>query len=265
VQKPKTLVLVLAVDKDPWTEIELEGQDKTWKLCKPGSISVMRYVSKNKRNSLYYMSKTLWAIKKLQTIKFRKDSNSNSYRKAWNQYLNKKKPEVSVTKDTLTVDLPEAYSLIGLKTCAVFGYVLNHYDFDFLYRTNISSYIDLVKLESFVDTLHAQREFYGGVIGHLNEFEFASGSGYLISRESLSRVVENFSKWNHFEIDDVALGIIMSKVLMTEPKPIKRKDFISASFAAVDESTFHYRCKAKDPQETIAIMKALHEKINSGA
>jgi len=263
VRPVKTLVLVLAIDKEPWKQIENEGQDKTWKINNPDSITVMRYVSIERKNFFYYFSELLWKVS--YPLKQRLQTNLifSRFEKHWNHFLNNKNPKVFDINGTLVVDLPEAYSLIGLKTIAVFNYILSNYDFDFIYRTNISSYVDLVGLQNFVIRLETENDYYGGTIGHVREFDFASGSGYLISRNTLTRVLENSSKWNHCEIDDVALGIIISESLFMKPESIARKDFKTVSEVNNDTSYFHYRCKHQDPQVTIDIMQKLYRLIRA--
>jgi len=263
VKEVKTLVLVLAIDQEPWLDIEREGQDSTWKLRKPDSVTVLRYVSRDYKNFLFYLSQIHWTMRFLMKLRPEENSKMKGYGVLWNRYLNKKQPKVTANEETLTVELPEAYSLIGLKTRAVFEYIMKNYEFDFLYRTNVSSYLDLMGLERYVQTLQNSKDFYGGVIGESHGIKFASGSGYLMARETLSQALKNASQWNHFEIDDVAIGILMSQDLGKIITPINRKDFDSANFTVTDDLTFHYRCKAKDPHDSIKIMKSLHEKIIS--
>jgi hypothetical protein len=263
------LVLVLAKDETPWTEIELQGQETTWKTIKDPSIEVLRYVGLESRLPLRMkISEYYWKLSNNPFLAGR------TRRKAllpdlFNRYLNGIETPVEVSEKTLRVQIQDRYYLIGVKTIAAFKYCLEEYQFDFLYRTNISSYIDLNGLAEFSKTL-PDGDLYAGPMAKHNEISFASGSGYLLSSSLLQKIVDKSEKWNHLEIDDVALGDLVSQIDGVKKVNITRIDFVTSSDVDRAEQksldlVFHYRCKNIDKRQTIEIMqniyrrKTLHE------
>lgn len=254
---------ILATEELPWVEIERRGQNATWKSNRMENIQVVRYTSEQKKNYQYFASEILWKITRLE--KLIKLNLFGVVKNFWNKYLNRLSPKIDRIESTVLIHLPEAYSLIGLKTIIFLEYVLKNYEFEYLYRTNVSSYVDLGALSTVVNGLDHKTPIYGGVEGFAEEISFASGSGYLIDRETLKLIVSHKSKWDNFEIDDVALGKIVQNELNLTITNFERSDIPSASQVNSKKigisGVFHYRCKANNPSETITIMKHIHERL----
>ncbi len=232
----------------------------------PHDIEVVRYVSKQKRSLLFYTSQFIWNVSHMKIYLLTPKFIRIALESKWNRFLNNRSVNVKDINGTILTDLPEAYSLIGLKTRMVVEYLLKNYDFDFLYRTNVSSYIDLAGLLKFVQNLDTKTEVYMGVIGKEKHISFASGSGYLISRPTLEKFARHFKSWDHFQIDDVALGKIAKLHMKIEPLPMRRTDIINVVTCTkemvTESNTFHFRCKSHSPLETIKIMKLIRAYIN---
>lgn len=257
---------MLSTNMKPWRKIEILGQDTTWKKKQIENVRVMRYFSKHRNNLLALKALIYWFLE--TKILYRYPNNWIS--QSWKKYVERIPVEVEMGTDYLSLNLTESYSLIGLKTIKTFNAVLKNMNFDYVYRTNVSSYVDLALLSEFVENLEDQElNFFGGVIGEHNGIKFASGSGYLIGRNTLMKSVQSGTQWDHSLIDDVAL----SKVLYQEhgiiPSQIGRRDFKTvaeveqATFSA--DSNFHYRCKAKKYKTTIGIMHAIAKKLEQNA
>ena len=258
----KILVLVLAKDASPWSEIELNGQEVTWKTANNPDIQVLRYVGvKNRRQFKMYISELYWKINH-RKLAGKLTTCTKEMTKRFNQYLNSVENQTVESAGTLKIQVDDRYFLIGLKTLAAFEYVLSQYQFDFLYRTNISSYIDLDGLFEFAISL-PQDDVYAGPLAKHNGIDFASGSGYFLSRSLLARILDSSDTWNHLEIDDVALGQVVSNLGGVKRVNIKRIDFSDAhQVEKMDSdlfnSVFHYRCKNIDANETIEVMKKIY-------
>jgi hypothetical protein len=163
--------------------------------------------------------------------------------------------------DTIVTQSIEDSSLIGLKTLQALQFVVDHYDFDFIFRTNSSSYVDGNRLVEFTRNI-TSTDFYGGFPGHSRFGPFASGAGILLSKSLVEKVLEESTRWRHGLIDDVALSKLIQdwvypKLTIT---PLSRGEFQSPEqvvFAQDEEvrAGYHFRCKAESPDETIQIMK----------
>jgi len=269
---PKILVLVLAVDRDPWQNIEVHGQARTWRSQVPTNVQVIRYIGSSPFGLNAQFCEFLWkASAKLDPLYGMK--RLRFIRRIWNRFPNAFLRNVGSSSAVLTyspdhqlevlkVDVPDVYSLIGLKTLQAFRYALEHKEFDYIYRTNVSSYVDLGDLLRETRNLPLS-DVYAGAEGFFYNIAFASGSGYLVSRDVVAQVVTHSRDWNHLLVDDVALGEIIEEFLSTKLRDLPRRDFTNAEQVTGNlEDFFHFRCKALDPNETIQIMERIHTDKN---
>lgn len=262
----KILVLVLSTDMKPWRKIEILGQDATWKKQKIENVRVMRYCSKHQKNILALKASIYWRLE--AKILCRYPNNQISTR--WKKFIESIPVRAEIGTNQISLNLTESYSLIGLKTINTFKTVLKLMDFDYVYRTNISSYVDLALLSEYVENLDDEElNFYGGVVGEHRGIRFASGSGYLIGWNTLKKAVESSNLWDHSLIDDVALSKLLYQKHGIIPSQISRRDFKSvaeveqAAFSA--DANFHYRCKARKYKTTVGIMHAIGKKLGQNA
>jgi hypothetical protein len=258
----KILVLVLSTNMKPWRNIEILGQDATWKKRQIPNVQVMRYFSSHKKNLLTLKAIVYWRIEAKILYRF----PGNPISRAWKNYIESIPVEVEMGTDHISLNLAESYSLIGLKTIKTFKTILKISNFDYVYRTNVSSYVDLNLLSEFVEKLEDEElNYFGGVIGEHRGQKFASGSGYLIGKNTLRKAVESSNQWDHSLIDDVALSKLLIQEHGITPAQISRRDFKSIIEAEnallVKNNNFHYRCKVKNYKTTIKIMHAIEKKL----
>lgn len=153
---------------------------------------------------------------------------------------------------------PEGLYNIGYKTLNLFEYLINNYDFDYIFRTNLSSYVNINSLVDFIKD-KPNDNFYSGVVGNSGDIKFASGSGYFISRDLIKKVINNKSNWDHNLIDDVSLGKLMMK-LNIPIYPGKRMDIKNTLH--LSENHYHYRVKNPINREVDIIrMNKIHKII----
>ena len=149
----------------------------------------------------------------------------------------------------------------GRKTIVCFEHVLRSQEFDVVYRTNCSSYVDLPNLRTFADG-HARTErFYCGRPGMFGDLPFASGAGFFLSRDLVELVVDRQEEWDHSLPDDIALAGLLHRHGV-ELLPAPRVDYTSArQVGEVDTSQFSFRCKTESPWRIgdIRIMLAVHQ------
>ena len=155
--------------------------------------------------------------------------------------------ESGVRGRSLYLPVPDDLAHVGEKTIAAFDHVLEHRDFDLVFRTNCSSYVDLPNLREFVRARGRAERFYCGHLGTHDAVGFASGSGYFLSRDLVRIAVEQQTAWDHSLVDDVALGALLARRGI-RPEPAPRHDFGSVSEVnSVDTSQFHFRCRTDSP------------------
>lgn len=124
----------------------------------------------------------------------------------------------------------------GHKTLLAFDLIKN-LDFDFVFRTNSSSYVDKQILKDFLKSKKPTNH-YSGVIGTHAVVNFASGCGYVISKDVLLKVLENKNNWNHSLIDDVSLAVLLNNIKIY-PESNPRFDVIDIK--NIPTNFFHYR------------------------
>ena len=152
-------------------------------------------------------------------------------------------PETERRGRDLQLDVADGYWEIGRKTLAGFRYVLEHHDFDLVFRTNSSSYVDLPNLSAWIAANAQPTGFYAGS----GEVSYASGSGYFLSRDLVELVLQAADEWDHSLHDDIALGSILAArgvPLVSTPRVILEDRWNPRT---IDVAQFHFRCKTATP------------------
>jgi hypothetical protein len=123
--------------------------------------------------------------------------------------------KVLYRKNILHLKSGTKFSEIGHKTIDSFDWIEKNIEYDLVFRTSASSYVDIQNLVSYVKRNY-QKNFYAGVKTTANYFEndidFAAGSGYFLDRNLIKLILKNKNQWDHRLIDDVALGKLMSEL-----------------------------------------------------
>lgn len=255
---PKILVLVLGVEREPWSTIEELGQRRTWSGVKDLPNLVIRYYYGRSACHVRLLARSIPSLMRRLGL--------SKMRALFLLRLARGTLEVPSREldGHIIVPVPDTPFTIGIKTLAAFRYVLEHYDFDFLLRTNSSSYVNLKKLNELCATL-PRAAFYGGAIVSHGEETFVSGSGILLTRDLVLKIVSD----NDFEFsmaDDVAMSRSLQRIHVgpSELEIVRLRSV--ADVADLDESTLgsahHYRCKIEgDRNQDIRVMSALHERL----
>ena len=178
-------------------------------------------------------------------------------------------PKVSVEGGALFVDVVDSYLTAGLKFLAALKFVQDNFQFDFVYRTNTSSYIETGRLRR----LAAQSQgasVYAGPIVRTPRGDFVSGSSILLSRDLVAATVQNRSQWPHGLYEDVALGAVMRQLRVSpQETPTCIVSNEAAALALGNQAlrnAFHFRCKAVDPsgiRRDASVMRHLDQRLQS--
>ena len=144
--------------------------------------------------------------------------------------------------------------ICGHKTLKAFE-LINNLEFDYIFRTNSSSYVDKDLLLKFVND-KPKNNYYSGVIGNYENIPYASGSGYFLSRDLFDLVIENINLWEHHLIDDIALGQLLGR-FNVYPQPNQRFNIIdndNINNINIPNNYYHYRLKTYDRESDISNM-----------
>lgn len=150
------------------------------------------------------------------------------------------------------------YGHITEKTIQAFEYALNNFTFDYIFRTNSSSYINKDRLNTWLQDKPIS-DFYAGIIGEYRGIKYASGCGYTISRNLVEKIVSHKDRINLNFHDDVILGKFLNQEIVAAP----RKDTSCNTSMNYDiENHFHWRCKCpSDRNVDIQHMRNIHQLI----
>jgi len=190
----------------------------------------------------------------------------------WKKYMNlhpnirsffiKGNEEDSVESETIYVKSGENY-IPGIleKTVKSMEYIQNNYEYDYIFRTNLSSFVDLYKLYEFIHLESTQSMDYGGIILTPSDipFGYISGAGILFSRTTTEYIINNQSKLDYSIIDDVAFGkLLVPKFPIDFINRIELESVPECIIKPIrDSPVFHFRCKTTNHFNTVNIMNRL--------
>jgi hypothetical protein len=162
---------------------------------------------------------------------------------------------------TVYIGCPETLETVYEKQMRAFKLlrpILGNYAF--VFRTNLSSFVDIPKYLEFCTTL-PRSGVYSGVVGHDAGTSFASGSGFTITPDLIHRLVEENPP--EVLVDDVSIGAAMqSWGIPIVPAPrVDRTSDGGWILHSSPHSTilFHRRIKTDNRETDCALLSSLFE------
>jgi hypothetical protein len=208
----KVIFLIIATERKPWSNILRYGPEATWLRKLPENVKVFKIFSDGSKGSSRY-------------------KNSSEVTK--NELFQIDNPNISdttVVADGNRLLFPGVSGWAGIlqTTISALSYVNSNFEFDYVVRTNVSSYWNLKRLLEMLDRA-PRNDLYMGVIGKsyipkLNaEIEFISGAGIILSKDVVELILQNRDRIEADFIDDIALGIL-ARNLNVKVTDAKRKN-----------------------------------------
>jgi hypothetical protein len=163
------------------------------------------------------------------------------------------------------VNVKDSYLTFRWKAKGAFKYILETYDFDFVFMTTTSSYIRPNRL---LDILgDAPRRGYLGGARAYSGANFAAGSNRILSRDLVQYLVDHPTSYLPYPIEDLSL----SKSLIAKGIEINFLPHVDIpSVSELEKLTnqellnnYHFRLKSGsiDHRGDVAIMKALNKRL----
>ena len=132
-------------------------------------------------------------------------------------------------------------------------------EFDFIYRTNSSSYVDKSILYDRLANIK-DINYYAGINGYFDNIKFASGSGFVMTKNLVNLILNNKSSFRHDLIDDVAVVELLSRFKV----PVHNAErFDVEENCIIPKNNYHYRIKTLNRENDVKTMYRIHEiKLN---
>lgn len=155
-----------------------------------------------------------------------------------------------IIDDTLFVETDTSSRNLGYKLLLALDWCERNIDYDFIFRTNTSSFVNTKELENYISDNLLDKEFvYCGmplVRDYKNsekKINFLSGAGIILNKKTTQLILNKRNNWDHIEWEDVSLGKLLDEngVSFTHG----RRQDIQYNFYnnIIDKTNYHYRCR----------------------
>jgi hypothetical protein len=133
-------------------------------------------------------------------------------------------------------DCSDSYKMMHWKFYLLLKEIIND-EWDYIFRTNSSSYVDKENLLKFAENLPSENCYCGMSWGH-----YASGAGFFLSKDAASIIINSNYSSDEQDFEDMYIGNILysNNVLVTHGA--KRADLDNGDYGDLD--TYHFRCKS---------------------
>lgn len=152
--------------------------------------------------------------------------------------------------DTLFVETDTSSKNLGYKLLLALDWCTRNIDYDFIFRTNTSSFVNTIELENFIsNNLSNKEHVYCGMPlvrdykDSDKKIDFLSGAGIILNKKTTQLILDKKKDWDHSEWEDVSLGKLLhdNGVSITNGK---RQDIQNNFYNnIIDKDNYHYRCR----------------------
>jgi hypothetical protein len=166
--------------------------------------------------------------------------------------------------DKINVTTKEDLWNCGYKTLESFELILNSgIQFDYIFRTNSSSYVDKQKLKDFLSD-KPRNGYYAGHSDWDQNINYVSGSGIILSNDLVRILVSKKNKFTSNLMDDANIGYILNSSNFF-PKQVDRCNYHNYVINNLNCDNFLYRLRSDnrnvDLQNMYNIFKLKNNKI----
>ena len=268
----KILILDIHGPYDPWLQILINGQLKTWAISTDKSRVVHvsgRPVSSRLHKFGEFVYSLKWSKNKyIGRLALLQDVSIKIFLQSWLPRIKIKNKFLAPVEDSWQVDMPDFANFMGHKVLASLNYSLSQ-DYDYLVTTITSAYIHLPRLERFLEN-QPREGFLGGRLTELSGFKFQQGSFRVYSKDIVEWIVDNRKSYRHWLPEDVAMGKLVDKLKgdLTEipDSTAYSLEELSTIPDGVLKKAIHVRCKGSRVQNQelrndVEILHAVHQLI----
>lgn len=161
-------------------------------------------------------------------------------------YFGHDNSSVVIEHDKIFFPTDDGLANVAQKSLLFYEYLNTNKTYDFLFRTNCSSYVNIQNLLNFLHNKPKQN-FFSAFIGDHYGRQFASGSGFVITKDLVELIIKNKHLYDNALVDDLALSFALTDlgIKITQGR---RQNFISPQQVhnEIDTTHYHYRCKSRN-------------------
>ncbi len=254
-------VLIADAQDEVFRDIKTKMSEIVWREFRSSGIDV--YYIKGKNLSSYKR----YIFNLLERVRYSKCWPLQYLYDYFSMYRYKyRSPQTLVIGDEIHVDIPEGLRYLTIKMLAGLE-ELEKLDYDFVYRTTLSTVVNLKVLEKHTNFLGIADAIYAGYLVDFNTHQFISGSSTLVNRKAINVLSKNRRELNFAKLDDVAIGRVLENLV--EPVSIPHMNVTSSedieNLSPEDLAmTLSFRCKTKTiPRTDWQIADILVSKIRN--
>ena len=155
-----------------------------------------------------------------------------------------------IIDNTLFVETDTSSKNLGYKLLLALDWCTKNTDYDFIFRTNTSSFVNTIELENFITNNLINKDYVYCGMPLVRDYKdsdkkinFLSGAGIILNKKTTQLILDKRKNWDHSEWEDVSLGKLLSEngVSFTEG----RRQDIQYNFYnnIIDKTNYHYRCR----------------------
>jgi hypothetical protein len=155
-----------------------------------------------------------------------------------------------IIDNTLFVETDTSSKNLGYKLLLALDWCTRNIDYDFIFRTNTSSFVNTIELENFIsNNLINKDHVYCGMPlvrdykDSDKKINFLSGAGIILNKKTIQLILDKRKNWDHSEWEDVSLGKLLSENGVSFING--RRQDIQYNFYnnIIDKTIYHYRCR----------------------
>ncbi len=209
---PRTAILISHTYEEPFAHLYKSMRDELWKNFQSSGIDVYYVIGRKpsflnqihvKASNYLRYKRAIWVIQRfLDQIILRK--------------FNHKNPSAQICGQTIHIDIPEGLPYLAAKMNSAYFKMVQE-DYEVIYRTTLSSVVNLNEFLHWAKIASEAQFFYGGSLLNFGKRTFVSGASLLLNQNAVKILQQNIKLWNHADLDDVAIGkMLQNKILPTE-------------------------------------------------
>jgi hypothetical protein len=197
---------------EPWKSIKSHGQSTTFlSLQIPSGVEVIYFQGLGIPNVLRKIE-SAHEIIRYQRIGISLVPIDRLFTYPFKSFI----PECKICRfpqgiEILRIGFPDLFPLLLWKYLGLYKYFIEATNFDFLYTTNSNCYLRLTKLYELIQGLPIAK-LYAGTPLRAGRYTFVSGANRLMSRDTVSAILQNVRNLDRGLIEDVSQGKLLESI-----------------------------------------------------